>query len=384
MSLDLDSDYEDGVELDASGGAVDAITAHLPAMEEMESSLGDFFLQEEIDHPRLKAIVEELETDSEQQRINSTLAVLAKDERNAARTLREALLNQLCKLREDMGVEIAALQIHTIGIYRSINKAIYRFSKYQSNIEELREIKCRHLDIFLEPDSFEFANPVHMESIVQIPGLLHHIHEESKRIRSFSKQGIWEDEELGNFLPREKEIAIYDLPEEERETARKELVSDYVRSRFYRAIFLEYFDIDTFDPRDAEHYTTIFDWLLAIEETPHLFPFMQGQTEDQKHFRLAHLLSKIVQISELYQRIEKAKNDEHDEQTAEAVRASQSSRLAIKALAENRYPALKVSKDFIGSTLLCPFKSFVHWVQDKVKHEDFTLPPDPKTGSHKR
>jgi hypothetical protein len=278
-----------------------------------------------------------------------------------------------------MGIEIAALQIHTIGIYRSINKAIYRRGKYQSNIDELRNIKCKYLNTFLEPDSFEFANPEHMEGIVQIPGLLLHIHEESKRIRSFSKTGHWQDEELGNFLPRDKEITIYDLPEEEREAARTELVSEYVRSRFYRAIFLEYFDVDTFDPRDGEHYTTIFDWLLAIEETPHLFPFMQGQTEDQKHFRLAHLMSKIVQISELYQRIEKARNDEQDEHTAEAVRSSQSSRLAIKALAEHRYPALRVSKDFVGSTLLCPFLSFARWVQDKVNNEDFTLPPEAKS-----
>ncbi len=388
LSLDLSDDESSetgnagetdaGPKEELSLDETDAALSHRPQMEEMENSLGDFFLEEEIDHPRLKAIVEELETEGEQQRINSTLAVLAKDASNSERDLRDALLYQLCTLRENMGIEIAALQIHTIGIYRSIKKAIHRRSKYQSNIDELRDIKCKYLMSFLEPDSFEFANPVHMEGIVQIPGLVQYIHEESKRIRSFSKSGHWEDEELGNFLPREKEIAIFDLPEEEREAARKELVSDYVRSRFYRALFLEYFDIDTFDPRDGEHYSTILDWLLAIEDTPHLFPFMQGQHEDQKHFRLAHLLNKIVQISELYQRIEKAKNDDSDEATQEAVRTSQSSRLAIKALADNRYPAMKVSRAFIGSTLLCPFMSFVKWVQERVKNDDFTLPPEPK------
>ena len=143
-------------------------------------------------------------------------------------------------------------------------------------------------------------------------------------------------------------------------------------------MFLNYFDVDTFDPRDGEHYLTILDWLLAIEDTPHLFPFMQGQTEDQKHFRLAHLLNKIVQISELYQRIEQAKHDENDEATAESVRSSNSSRLAIKALAENRYPPLKISRAFIGSTLLCPFMSFALWVQEKVTNNDFTLPPEPR------
>ena len=374
---DSSTDQSDGGdELDLDGA--DSALEHRPAMEEMEESLGNFFLEDDVDHPRLQKIVEELESESEQQRIKATLHVLANDNSNSERSLREALLYQLCTLRANMGIEIAALQIHTIGIYRSIKKAVHRRSKYNTNIDELRAIKCKYLHSFLDPDSFEFANPTHMEGIVQIPGLVQYMHEESKRIRSFSKHGHWEDEELGNFLPREKELKIFDLPEHEREAARTNLVSDHVRSYFYRKLFLEYFDIDTFDPRDAEHYTTIFDWLLAIEETPHLFPFMQGQQEAQKHFRLAHLLNKIVQISELYQRIEKAKNDEFDDDTAEQVRAATNSREAIKALAINRYPPLRISRSFIGSTLLCPFASFAKWVQDKVSNNDFTLPPEPK------
>ena len=374
MQLDEESESQSTNDLELDDSAFE----HREVMEEMEESLGNFFLEDDVDHPRLKAIVEELEGESEQQRIKATLHVLANDDSNSERSLRDALLYQLCTLRAKMGVEIAALQIHTIGIYRSIKKAIYRRSKYSTNIDELRAIKCKYLHGFLDPDSFEFANPTDMEGIVQIPGLVQYMHEESKRIRSFSKHGHWEDEELGNFLPREKEIQIFDLPEGEREAARKDLVSDHVRSHFYRKLFLEYFDIDTFDPRDAEHYTTIFDWLLAIEDTPHLFPFMQGQEEQQKHFRLAHLLNKIVQISELYQRIEKAKHDEFDEGTAEQVRAATNSREAIKALAVNRYPPLRITRSFIGSTLLCPFGSFARWVQEKVQNNDFTLPPEPK------
>ncbi|NRA38229.1 MAG: hypothetical protein HRU15_08825, partial [Planctomycetes bacterium] len=111
-------------------------------------------------------------------------------------------------------------------------------------------------------------------------------------------------------------------------------------------------------------------------ETPHLFPFMQGQSVEQKHFRLAHLLNKIVQISELYQRIESVIDDPV---IGEKLQACEKSRERFMVLAEHRVAPLKVDRAFIGSTLLCPFPSFATWVQDRLRADDFTLPPESKS-----
>jgi hypothetical protein len=39
---------------------------------------------------------------------------------------------------------------------------------------------------------------------------------------------------------------------------------------------------------------------------------------------------------------------------------------------------LAVTPELTLSAMLCPFKSFVAWTQERVQEQDFVLPPDSK------
>ena len=47
-------------------------------------------------------------------------------------------------------------------------------------------------------------------------------------------------------------------------------------------------------------------------------------------------------------------------------------------LAKDHYPVLPFSPELTLAALLCPFASFVTWVQKRVAEKDFVIPPDPK------
>ena len=94
-----DSDIEDDSLLDEHKQQ-QKVDPQRQAMEDMEDSLGNFFLEENPDHPRLKTIIAELDTEGEQQRIKATLHVLAELESNGDRDLRDALVQQLWDLRQ--------------------------------------------------------------------------------------------------------------------------------------------------------------------------------------------------------------------------------------------------------------------------------------------
>ena len=185
----------------------------------------------------------------------------------------------------------------------------------------------------------------------------------------------WDDAGGEPPLGREEEEPTESLPPEQRRSARQQLIQRRIRNSFFKNVFLVYFDRDTLDPAEIEAHPTILDWLNAIAETPHLFPFMQGQTQGQKLFRLRELWRKILQLNELYQRVDKARSNI----AWTAMLSDKTTEECMQLLAHDRYPAIKVNNDFSVATALCPFATFAKWVQDKVGDKDFVLPPDPKS-----
>ena len=147
---------------------------------------------------------------------------------------------------------------------------------------------------------------------------------------------------------------------------------DRIRSQFFKDVFLGYMAADEFDPKDGEAHPTVLHWLEAIEQTPHLFPFMQGQATGQKQFRLAQLMQKLIQVHEMYARATLAA--EHP--SYRAAFAGLTTRERLKVMAKDRYPPLVLSPELTLAALLCPFSGLVAWVQDKVAAADFVLPPD--------
>jgi hypothetical protein len=51
-------------------------------------------------------------------------------------------------------------------------------------------------------------------------------------------------------------------------------------------------------------------------------------------------------------------------------------RLAV--LSKDHYPPLALNSELALAAMLCPFRTFVSWVQNRVAEHDFVLPPDPK------
>ena len=48
----------------------------------------------------------------------------------------------------------------------------------------------------------------------------------------------------------------------------------------------------------------------------------------------------------------------------------------LQIMAKAHYPPLPLNHDMALAVLLCPFATFVSWLQDKVGSKDFVLPPD--------
>jgi hypothetical protein len=47
-------------------------------------------------------------------------------------------------------------------------------------------------------------------------------------------------------------------------------------------------------------------------------------------------------------------------------------------MSKDHYPVLAVTPELTLSALLCPFTTWVEWVQNRVEAQDFVLPPDPR------
>ncbi len=353
------------------------IDRHREAISEMEGSISNTFMAKDVDHPRLQAMLDELHEESEQQRIQSTVDLIVKDPIFSAQCLQDAIIDHLCLLRENSGIEIATLQMHCIGVYRRVNSLYEAAINHHMSITELREVSVKLLDTIIHPKEALFGSLSLSEAVPCTLARQEFVIDTIKAIRLLDHDSEWADLSNPDFLPRSLEEPLADLPDEEQAEERKFRCSDYVRSQFYRALFLDYFSIDELDPSETKDYVTILDWFCAIRDTPHLFPFMQGQSAEQKNYRLIKLIDKFIQINELYQRVE-------DGRTKSAFHRQfpeLTSREILKLLAKEKYPPMKVDEVFITSTLLCPFSAFVNWIQEKHATVDFVLPPEPQRRS---
>lgn len=351
------------------------VQRHKALVEEMESSLSDAFIDGSTDNPRLRAILTELDSDSERSRVERTIQTLAEDSHYKDSVLRDALIEELCLLRERGSIEIATLQQHVMGVYRQVKRRIEACQRTPALLDELRPLPVTMLTRVLNPLAPAFGSAHLGDSLVYTPDRAEAVIASSKRRhKAVGGDPFWQDANGDPPLPREIEEPLERLPETERRIARQLAVRDRIRSSFYRQVFLEYFAADTFDPRDTEAYPTILAWLEAIESTPHLFLFMQGQTPAQKLFRLGQLQQKLMQIHEMYARLQRAQ----DQPELKAQFAGRSLREQLQIMAKAHYPPLPLNNDMALAVLLCPLPSFVAWLQERVASKDFILPPDPR------
>lgn len=351
------------------------IERHRAAIEEMEGGIGDAFISGESDNPRLKAMLAELDAPAAQKRLAASMTALAEDFHYRAHSVRRALIEELCLLREQAQVEIAALQLHAIGVYRELRRLLAARQGEPPAVADLRELPCTAVGKLSAREQPGFGSPRLADVAVWTPAFGERCLRTIKRLRRHDDaDSHWDDANGPPPLPRELEEPINDLPEAERLAARTALVRDRIRSAFFRDVFLRYMAADEFDPAEGAAHPTILRWLEAIETTPHLFPFMQGQTSGQKLFRLSQLMLKLIQLHEMYARVALASNHP----TYRESFASLKTRERLKVMAKDRYPPLVMSPELTLATLLCPFQGLVSWVQERVAGDDFVLPPDPR------
>ena len=371
---DSDSDYST-LDFIAEARRPLLVQRHHQLVDEMESSLSDALITGEVDNPRLQAMLRELDSESELTRVQSTITALANDQHYVSANLRDALLEELCLLRERGSIEIATLQLHVIGVYRSVRRRFEARLATAPLLGELRLLAVAMLTRLLNPIPAAFGSPRLLESLVYTPAIAERALATGKRLRKgLAGDHHWQDTAGDPPLSRESEEPLEKLPETERRAARTLLVRDRMRSAFYRKVFLEYLDRDTLDPRDIEAYPTLLAWLEAVEATPHLFTFMQGQTTAQKIFRLSQLEQKLIQLHEMYARLSLA--IEHP--VLKSQFAGKGVREQLQTMAKAHYPPIPLSNDLTLAVLLCPFAAFVEWAQEKVANQAFVVPPDPK------
>lgn len=351
------------------------IERHRSVIEEMESGIGDAFISGESENPRLKAMLAELETPMAVKRLQTAIAALAEDFHYRSHSIRQAVIEEMCLLREQAQVEVAALQLHAIGVYRELRRLVVARQGEAPGIADLRELPCSAVGKLTATEQPGFGSPRLADAAVWTPAFGERCLRTIKRLRRpDAADSHWDDANGPPTLARELEEPISNLPEAERAAARLALVRDRIRSQFFKDIFLAYMAADEFDPAEGAAYPTILHWLEAIEKTPHLFPFMQGQTSGQKLFRLAQLMQKLIQLHEMYARAALAS----DHPTYREAFAGLGTRERLKIMGKDRYPALVLSPELTIAAMLCPFGGLVTWVQEKVATSDFVLPPDPR------
>ncbi len=349
------------------------IARHRELVTEMEQTLSEAFVVGDGEGKRFKAMIEELASESETKRIQRTLKLLIEDEHYRDSTLQQALTDYLCLMREDGNVEVAALQMHAIGVYRAVRALVVARQHDAPTLDEVREMSMTGLGTLLEPQTAVFgrvgASQVYTRSFI----------ERTLKTIKHLRQGdrpdtTWHDEDSAAAVTREDEEQVRQMPEAERAQAMAFLIRDRIRSRFYRAVFLEYLSADLLEPSEVENHPTVLSWLQSLADTPHLYPFLQGQPDRQKLFRIARLTQKVVQLYEIYARVGLAEMDPRHHASLHG----KTTRERLVHLARIHYPPITLSPDLTLAALLCPFAAFVQFVQNHAQASDFVLPPDPK------
>ena len=146
-----------------------AIARHRDLIAEMEESLSDMLITGGTDHPRLKAMLQELESESEQQRIKETITALSDQDTYAGHCLQDALIEHLCLLREDKGIEVATLQLHVIGIYRFVRSMMDQQQFVLPTIDDLRALPAAHILRLTQPQRYTFGSSELSNALVFAP-----------------------------------------------------------------------------------------------------------------------------------------------------------------------------------------------------------------------
>lgn len=350
------------------------VQRHRAIIAEMEAGLGDALVSGTSDNPRARTLLADLDQPAMQDRVRMALIALVGDGHYLDVRLRDALVEELCLWRARAGADVAVaeLQLHAIGIYRLVRQALLdRQGEPAPALDELRALPVAGLDQLLAPLAPTFAQPV--LHLVRTPAYGDRCLKTVKRlVRATPMDEGWDDADGGPVLTPEEQEPLDHVPAAERGAARALLIQDRIRSRFYRQVFTQYLGGDEFDPREAQAHRHVLAWLQAIDETPHLYPFLQGQTTRQKTFRIAQLTQKIVQIHEVYARLAHAGANP-------ALRAQLEGRPVRERLTlinRAHYPPLPNTPDLTLAALLCPFPAFVAWVQRQVAEREFVIPPD--------
>jgi hypothetical protein len=369
---DLDLDAPDTEELLRDVRRPGIIAANRPMVEEMDAGIGDPMVSGTSDHPRVRAIIAELDDAGVRSRIVATLRTLADE--GGEGTLRHVLLDHLALLRGERGIELARLQQHAIGVYREVRARLAARQGLPPDLDEIRQLPANRLARLLDGARAGFGDPGLRDDLVCTPAAFARARTALTRLmRPADCDPHWDDAAGQPALPREIEEPLLALAPEEREAARRLAARDRIRSSFHRAVFLVWFAADELDVAGSG-FSTVLDWLLAIEETPHLFPFMQGQTPGQKAWRLARLADKLLQMHEIYARVAHYRG-----QGAWAGQlAGLDTRASLALLSRERAPAMPMGPELMVAVMLLPFAGLAGWVQARVADKDFVLPPDPK------
>lgn len=366
-------DLPSASELIAEARRPGLIARHRDLIEDMESNLSEAMVSGEIDHPRLQAMLRELEADSERQRVMRTLQLLVEDAHYRDGLLRDSLIEQLCLLREMGSIEVAMLQMHVLGVYRAVRRELTARQGETPTLADLRELPIDMLARLLSAHRPDFGSISLPGSVVYTQAFAERCLRTIKHIRRpEGADTSWHDATDEVTLKPDQIKSLAELPGDEREPARRLMLEARVRHVFYSSVFLQYLSPDHLDPRDIAAHPTILHWLEAIEHTGHLYPFMQGQPIEQKRFRLAQLVEKLVQMHEVYARVEFAS-------LRPALRdgfARMKTRERLTHMAKQHVTPLPVNADTVLAALLCPFQDFVTWIQKRVADNDLVVPPD--------
>ena len=340
---------------------------------ELEASISEGFVTGETEHPRLQAMLSELEAESEQQRVQGSVDALFKKSADSDSNahLQQALIDHLVSLRLNHGVEIASLQLHTLGIYRALRSQIKSQRGWEPSLDDLRTTPLTQLQALSQP--LVFGSSDFVSQAIAFPA---QVKRAQRLLRLWRRQVAprtdWHEPALSVELDSKMETALAELPAEKRAEAHSDIVRKALSNRFYKAVFVHYFDRDTFDPAEYEHYPTVADWLSAVAETPHLFSFMQGYSSEGKPFRVVALANKLIQLLEIAVRIDTCRQEKQGAWTD--ISFKEGMRLAAK----EQIPVLETTPELIASAITCPLPVLVDWVQERLSHGDFVLPSDPR------
>lgn len=338
---------------------------------EIEAALTDGFVTGEIDHPRLQMMLKELEAESEQQRIRHSINAIFRNDLASKPSFQEALVSHLCDLRRNHGVEMATLQVHSLGVYRQLRSRSIEQLAFAPGLQDLRGAAPATLSKLMQPLRYGCHDMTELVPLFEIQN-----RRANRLLRLVRRQSPpkadWIEPGEHVVLDRRTEERVSQLPPEQRTEEHNRLARRMLANRFYQSVFFKYLHPDQLDPNEIASHDTVADWLEAIGETPHLFSFMQGFSSDGKQFRRLMLANKMVQLCEITVRIDRCRHQNPAEWKGIGFRPG------MRMAAEKKIPALELTPQLTAAALMVPFAEFVRWVHERIGYEDLALPADPR------